>query len=254
MRSSRESWAASEVASLPWAAARVVKASFELNLAQKDVWLEILSLDRGPERCWVSAPRLADRLGMGLDQLERVRRELKAYGLLLSAGSGRRGACWWVELPQEFIPTGRSPTDEVVLVLRDEFDGWLRIKQQGELTPARNGRTGPAISPPEKAGPAPPFTPGKGRTDPAISTGAASPASVADEGEVGGGASNLKRCETPLQPQVSSQEDGEQQRMERAHAREAEEGGRRRSGLATWHATVEAALGPNPRRPRVSES
>ncbi len=57
---------------IPWAGARVVKASKVLSSGQKLVWLEIHGLDNGPQRAFVTAARLAERLGMGLDNVEKA--------------------------------------------------------------------------------------------------------------------------------------------------------------------------------------
>jgi hypothetical protein len=112
-----------------WAGARVMKASQALTSGQKLVWLELWALDHGPERAFVSAARLAERLGMSVDNVEKARRQLRSLRLLASGPrpSGR-GVTWWATLPADCLPSSR-PSDAAIMELAGRLDA--RIEGQG---------------------------------------------------------------------------------------------------------------------------
>lgn len=111
----------------PGSWARVVLASELLPSGGKLVWLQLATLDRGPERAYVSASGLARRLGMGRDNVENLRRDLRAYGLLESGPRpGKRAVTWWPALPAPCRPRSERPTDDDVVELAQVLDGFIR--------------------------------------------------------------------------------------------------------------------------------
>lgn len=128
---------------LQYSAFRVVKASRELSSGAKLVWGEIHGLDKGPEGCYMGAGRLADRLGMGRDNVEEHRRDLESLGLLTSRSHpGRRTKSWYPTLPPDCIPPPTLQPKDLV-IFRDRLDTYVR-KQ-------RTANGGPDYAaPPEK--------------------------------------------------------------------------------------------------------
>src|SRR4051812_24454159 len=102
-----------------WAATRVLKACTELTVGEKLVWLEIWGMsEKSAERCFLSAGRLAGRLGMKIDTIEKTRRELKRAGVLGSAPRpGRREASWWPVIPSNCKPSSIRPDDDSLFEL-----------------------------------------------------------------------------------------------------------------------------------------
>lgn len=101
-----------------------------LTSGQKLVWLETWVLDKGPgtDRAYISATNLARRLGMGADNVEKARRELKRAGLMGSAPRpGKREPSWWPILPSECIPSSERPSDDEVCKLAELLEGHIRF-------------------------------------------------------------------------------------------------------------------------------
>ncbi len=136
---------------LPFSATRVIKASRCLSSGVKLVWLEDRALDQGPEGAWIGAGKLADRLGMSHDNVERHRRELLRLGLheKRSRGPGK-SASWFPTLPIDCIPPTR-PTPDRVHALATRLDAHIearrKTKTDGDLavepTTSRSGMPEP---------------------------------------------------------------------------------------------------------------
>lgn len=101
-----------------WAAMRVLKTSTVLTPLEKLVALEIYGLDNrhkpAGSACYASAATLCDRLGTKTRTIERVRRDLLAYGIL-SRVRGFQRAYWAVTLPADCCPsTERVSPDDLI--------------------------------------------------------------------------------------------------------------------------------------------
>ncbi len=100
-----------------------------LNDAQKRLWLEMMHLDQlkpdGSEPgCYAGAEILAQRTGWSVQKLERVRRELKAMGLVVNRDRpGYRNDTWYptIPVPLPFVPI-RHPTPEQGIDLARQLD------------------------------------------------------------------------------------------------------------------------------------
>src|SRR4051812_26584539 len=97
---------------IKWAGARVVKASRDLTWPEKAVWLEVHGLaDKSQDRCYLSAARLGQRLGLSGETVEKARRLLQRAGLLRSAPRPGRESSWWPVLPPNCYPPHARPDD-----------------------------------------------------------------------------------------------------------------------------------------------
>jgi hypothetical protein len=238
---------------LPWTAARVVKASNAVTSGQKLVWLEIYASDRDERRCFGSASWLAKRLGMGIENVEKARRELKVVGLLDSAppcATGpRRTATWWPELPKCCSPSSRNPTDDEIVTMAEVLDDWVRVRRQ---------ETGETSAPPNSN--APPYsayhsTPTRRTTVrphgvPQYATETTrGRRSASGGGEVGGGDSDLQKS-VKTSPSSGSQTEEDRETEEdgpRARAN-VEEGAGASSKPANWREVLRrAGATPEPR-------
>jgi hypothetical protein len=110
---------------LNWPANRVVKASKLVSWGAKAVWMEMRSLDAGPEGCYMSAAKLATRLGMGAKNVEKHRAHLVRLGLLVTLA--RRGTTgnWYPTLPADCVPRSERPEDEEISALAHRLDRYL---------------------------------------------------------------------------------------------------------------------------------
>jgi hypothetical protein len=125
-----ESSALRKTSKPPFQATRVLRASLELTPAMKMVWLELYWLDNGPEGAYIGAEPLAHRVGQGRDNVEKIRRELAALGLLdTRKGRGRRTASWWPTMPAQFIPHETRPQDREVFQAAQELDEYLKARR-----------------------------------------------------------------------------------------------------------------------------
>jgi hypothetical protein len=119
---------------ISWAGVRVVKAATELTSGQKLLWLEIWGLaDKSPDRCYMGAGNLGRRVGMGSDNVEKVRRELKRSGVLGSAERpGKRESSWWPILPANCSPSSERPSDDEVCQLAHVLDDHIRRTREAD--------------------------------------------------------------------------------------------------------------------------
>lgn len=115
------------------AGAPIVKASRELGSGLKLVWLELLELDRGgDEGAWLSAPGLAERVGLGREAVEAHRRELRALGLLAASRTPTGQACWYPTLPDRARPaSARRPDVDEIARLARSLDADIRMRRAG---------------------------------------------------------------------------------------------------------------------------
>lgn len=125
--------------SLPFCASRVVKALRALTAAQKLVWLELFWMgNESAEGAYLGAGKLADRLGMSRETVERSRRELRAMSLL-ETGAWKEGQLtYFTVLPQACVPTSQKPSADQVLECAHRLDAQL----SGVTGDARGTRTG----------------------------------------------------------------------------------------------------------------
>lgn len=96
-----------------------MRASCVLTPAQKLVWDEYRLLDQG-EGAWVTANGLSVRLGIRDRSIERIRDELRGFGLLITEGRAPR-VRYMVRLPGDCVPSHR-PRDEEVRTLARMLD------------------------------------------------------------------------------------------------------------------------------------
>lgn len=88
---------------------RAFKACDAIRWGTKAVWVEDWILDAGPEASWISAPNLAQRLGLSRESIEAHRRWLK--GLAFYFVVERRGARsngWVPTVPAFLAPRGTT--------------------------------------------------------------------------------------------------------------------------------------------------
>jgi hypothetical protein len=97
-----------------YTAFRVLKAVSGLTAGQKLVWEEMRAMWNGPEGCFLSADHLAERVGQSKDNLERIRRELSGYGLLVSRRLDSRRTGWFVSIPADAIPRSSRPSPDEI--------------------------------------------------------------------------------------------------------------------------------------------
>lgn len=99
----------------PWIWARIVKACPALKPTAKLVYLEHMGLIKNSQGCTASASRIGQRLALARVTIERMRKELRACGLLRKRDRGiGRTASWFVELPVSCQPRGTKATDDEV--------------------------------------------------------------------------------------------------------------------------------------------
>jgi hypothetical protein len=88
-------------------------------------------------RAYMAATRLARRVGLGADNVEKVRRDLKRIGLLGSAARpGHREASWWPMFPTMCHPASERPNDEEVFGLAALLDHHIRRTATGDVAEA----------------------------------------------------------------------------------------------------------------------
>jgi hypothetical protein len=92
---------------VPWVWVRIVRASTELTMVAKVVYDEIRGLATG-RGATIGAAALAARLGISIETVERTRRDLVAFGLLIKVDLGLgRAAGWFPTLPASCRPPER---------------------------------------------------------------------------------------------------------------------------------------------------
>lgn len=131
----------------PFSASLVLQASQELTWSQKGLWLRIWALDRDQRGCYASAESLAEDLGMGARNVEKLRAQLVAVGLLANdLRRGRDGAAWFALLPSLAIPKHDRPSREERRQHVEALDGAIRVaRADAETRPAiPNPRSGKA--------------------------------------------------------------------------------------------------------------
>lgn len=118
--------------SLSWLAEQIIHASKALTGSDKTLLLVLAQLDRGPEGAFIGQARLAERTGMGADNVKDRRQGLVDAGLLRSEKRpGKRTASWFVTWPETIpLPTGGKFDEAKLLQLRDDFDGFIRISRE----------------------------------------------------------------------------------------------------------------------------
>lgn len=115
---------------LIFAATHVVKGSRVLTWPEKAVWLEDYALDLGPEGAWITAAKLAERLGLSPETVETYRRRFAEEGIGLHYRVKRPGARspgWVSTLPDGCAPRSQRPPPEVVIEGARRLD-WLLEK------------------------------------------------------------------------------------------------------------------------------
>jgi len=114
----------------PFAATLVVRASQELTLAEKVVWLEDHAFDRGPEGAYVSAASVAARWGGSIapKTVELARNRLKLLGLhdKIARVGARNVFGWFAILPPGCSPARERTTTEEVARLARRLDDHVR--------------------------------------------------------------------------------------------------------------------------------
>lgn len=186
---------------LPFSATRVLKASRELSLGEKIVWLEDHALDLGPEGAFLASGPFARRWGLSVSPatVEEYRRRLRAYGLHEQVPRpGARSVGWVATLPPQCVPRSSRPTDEEVEQLAALLDAHVRARAAPNQSRGRT-TTGVVLSAQSSLG----SDPNERR---------------AMRGERGEPPSSESRRKATLQPQAGS-EDGVG-----AHAPKAEDG------------------------------
>jgi hypothetical protein len=114
-----------------YAAVLVVDASLELSFGEKALWRRIHAIDQEGKGCFASAETLAEDLGTGARNIEKMRSRLHELGLLARMGKGGRAGYSWVAiLPAVACPTSKRIDRAKRAELRDALDGWLRIRQE----------------------------------------------------------------------------------------------------------------------------
>lgn len=89
-----------------------VKAAKKMPWGVKAVFIEDWILDRGPEGAWLAAPKLAVRLGMSKDNVEKHRRRLLELGFYyVVRREGARSDGWIPTLPLGCRHHGTTPED-----------------------------------------------------------------------------------------------------------------------------------------------
>ncbi len=109
---------------VPWAYARVLKASVRISPMDKLIWLEHLGLvDHKKGGAYISASGVADRLGITRVSVERARAKLHDFGVLAKKGQGPgRAAVWRPQLPPDCTPHARTLTDDEAKALAEALD------------------------------------------------------------------------------------------------------------------------------------
>lgn len=106
----------------PYAWSRVIKASLELALAQKDVWEEVRILDKGEgQGCWAGNAYIAARIGLPVPTVASEKVRLRDLGLL-ELETRENVHHWFVRLPAECLPRVERPTDVQVIKLARQLD------------------------------------------------------------------------------------------------------------------------------------
>jgi len=121
---------------LPPSARGVVERSTILPAGVKLVWIKTHVLDDPTEGAWVSAPALADQLGMKPATVERYRHFLLRAGLLARGPrSGRRGVTWYPTLPDRCVPPARGASKQQIAEAGQALDQHLRQLQGSRANP-----------------------------------------------------------------------------------------------------------------------
>lgn len=118
---------------LPWLAERVVLACKELTPAQKLLWMQYRQLDQGEAGAFIGETALAERLGMGADNLKKCRTALVEAGLLRMVRTGhRRTASWFLVWPDTLPLPAAGRVDPVAIVaFAVDLGGWIRLAREG---------------------------------------------------------------------------------------------------------------------------
>lgn len=128
---------------LPFAAARVLKASQELSAFLKLLWGEMYGFDKGGAKGCYAGPRtLAERLGVQPGTVEDARRELVRVRLLAYQEVPRqRTRSWYPVVPPDCIPTSSRPTPADISSCAGRLDGFIRqarlsVREPTPLSPS----------------------------------------------------------------------------------------------------------------------
>ncbi len=120
------------MSSVTWLQEQIILGSKELTGSDKLIWLVMRQLDRGPKGAFISERALAERVGLGMDNVKRRRAGLVAAGLLTADKQpGRRSALWRVQWPATVpVPAQFTFSLDFFTALRDDFDGAVRIARE----------------------------------------------------------------------------------------------------------------------------
>ena len=107
----------------PTAWVRIVKSCAALDPLDKLIWEEHWYLDRNPRLgAYISASALASRLGVARVTVERARKTLQEWGLLLKKDRGEgRTASWFVTLPAGCHPGSRRLDEDLMAELGERL-------------------------------------------------------------------------------------------------------------------------------------
>ena len=113
----------------PWVQTRIVRASRALDSTCKLVWLEHYGLWNGGRGAYASASTIGHRLGVARSTIERMRRELRNYNLLVKRdhGNGRTDS-WFTQLPTHCRPNGTRLSDDEVLRYAEMLDAHIQSR------------------------------------------------------------------------------------------------------------------------------
>ena len=129
----------------PDSAIQVIEASCEVTAAQKLLWRRIHALDMGEGRCYAAAETLAEDIGTGARNVEKMRGQLLKMGLLANdGGTGRGGARWAATMPKIATPWADRLKREERNRLSTALDAWLRHQRED----AESHDAGSSFSPP----------------------------------------------------------------------------------------------------------
>ncbi len=119
----------------PYSAVLVVEASERLSFGEKAVWRRIWALDQEGAGCFASAERLAEDLGTGARNVEKMRSRLYQVGLVARYGKGGRSGYRWVAtLPPAATPSRKISHTEK-LQLREALDAAIRHSEEDRARP-----------------------------------------------------------------------------------------------------------------------
>lgn len=141
----------------PWSWTHVVRACKNdvLSATEKLIWLEHYAFWNDHNGAWVSASRLAQRLGLGRRTVERARSRLLAWGLIEKEERGEgRDAAWFTTLPAACRPQRQRITDDEVQRLAECLATHVPASASNGGPPSASGGGGPHLkdSPPPPLG------------------------------------------------------------------------------------------------------